>query len=107
MWAISEFAVKKRAMNRQSPSPELLSGGVSLKTLAEEIRRPDKKRPAIAFEPRFRLPRKRVKTIVIKVIVVPDVKGRSGIRIPSEKELPAGIRPQRIVIPARADVCKP
>ena len=64
---------------------------LSLKTLAEKIRSPDKKCAAVAFKTLFKLSRDRAETVVVEIVVIADVKCRSGIRIPTEKKLSARV----------------
>ena len=62
-----------------------------LKTLAEKIRCADEKRAAVAFETRLELSRVRTETVVIRVVVIADVKRRSRTRVPAEQKLPTDV----------------
>ena len=59
--------------------------------LPEQIRRPDEKSSAVSLESRLKLSGVWVKSVVIEIIVVANVKRRSGVRVPTEQKLPRRI----------------
>ena len=63
-----------------------------LETLAEQVRGSDKKCPAIACKARFQISGERIVSVIVKVVVIADVKRRTGIRIPTQQHLAAGVR---------------
>lgn len=54
---------------------------MSLKASSEQIRRANKKRPAVTLETRFKLPAVRIEAVVIEIVIVTDVKSRAWIRV--------------------------
>lgn len=78
-------------------------GEIGLETSSKEIRSSDKKGSRVSLKFRFELSGKRAKSVVIKIVVVTDVKRGSRIRVITEEQLPGGSRRQRVVINARAD----
>ena len=69
-----------------------------LETLSKQVRCPDEKCSAVSFKTRLPLARYRAVAAVIERVVVADIKGRTRIRVPAEKELPGKTAAKRIVI---------
>ena len=67
-------------------------------TLSKEIAHPDKECSAVSLKSGLELPGERAAAAVIKVVVIADVKGRSRVRVPSEKGLTGIIIPRRVIV---------
>ena len=90
----SQLLDEKKAAAVARSAAENATGGAkrALKTLSEKVRRPDKERPALSFKSRRVSAGIRVEAVIGKRVVVSDVERRSGIRIPSEQDLPGRLR---------------
>ena len=71
---------------------------MKLKTLPEKVRGPDKKCSAVSLETWLKLTRKRAVSLIVEIVVISGVKRSAGRRIPAEKELPARVATERVVI---------
>jgi hypothetical protein len=61
------------------------------KTLSEQIRRLDKKRPSISPKSRLEAPCVGVETVVTDIVGIADIQCRPGVRRPSHDKLRADV----------------
>ena len=80
---------------------------MKLQTLSEQVRSPYEKCSAVPLEAGFVLIRVRAVSVIIEIVVVTDVEGGPGIRIPPEQKLTAHVSVQRVVVSSKPDISEP
>ena len=84
---LQEVFSQKKGSGPGGPLPKCYQEEEFLETLTEEIRGPYKKCSLISSDPGLKFSGVRVNSVVVEVVVITDVKGRTGAWRPTEEGL--------------------